>query len=281
MRADREALLADRSLTGEAWGRAYASAADRWLAGLFARACAGDERGVALLAVGGYGRGDLAPGSDLDLLLVHDRKGKVRPVADAIWYPVWDEGVHLDHSVRTVKEVRQAADADLKVALGLLDARLVAGDAALAGEVLRRVADRWQTRAPRWLPEVDLAIRERHRTHGDVAYLLEPDLKEGRGGLRDLSALRHAARVSPVLGDLPADRSLAVAATRLAEVRVELQRATGKANNRLLLQEQDLVAEALGMADADALMAEVAGAARTVAWSSDDAWRRVLSGLTG
>ena len=89
---------------------------------VFSRATGGDEKGVTLLAVGGYGRGELAPGSDLDLLLVHDRRGRMKPLADAIWYPVWDTGLHLDHSVRTAKEVRAAMDDDIKVALGLLDA---------------------------------------------------------------------------------------------------------------------------------------------------------------
>ena len=72
--------------------------------------------------------GDLAPGSDLDLLLVHDGKGRIKAIADALWYPIWDAGMPLDHSVRTPKEVRVAMDADIKVALGLLDARQIAGD---------------------------------------------------------------------------------------------------------------------------------------------------------
>ncbi len=281
LRAARDALLADRSLTGTAWCAAYAAAADAWLAGVFTSACGGDTSGLALVAVGGYGRGELAPGSDLDLVLVHDRRRPPKQIAEAIWYPIWDEGVHLDHSVRTVKEIRQAADSDLKVALGLVDARLIAGDTALGEAVRRRVMDLWETRASRWLPEVDAAVRARHRTHGDAAFLLEPELKESRGGLRDLTALGVAARVSPVLNDLLAHPGLEAAAAVLAAVRVELQRSTGKPTSRLLLQEQDVVAAALGLSDADVLMARVSEAARVVAWSSDDGWRRVLSWLAG
>jgi [protein-PII] uridylyltransferase len=281
LRVARQQRLDDRSLRGRAWCQAYAAAADQWLSGVFATACAGDPRRLALLAVGGYGRGELAPGSDLDLLLVHDRKNKIRPVADAVWYPIWDEGIHLDHSVRTVKEVRAAADSDLKVALGLLDARLVAGDAALADEVIRRVGDLWNTRAERWLPDVDAQIRARHREQGDVAFLLEPDLKEGRGGLRDVTALKAVARVTPILAATVADPELGSAADLLIAARVELQRSTGKATSRLLLQEQDRVAAALGLVDADELMALVSGAARVVAWASDDGWRRVLSSIAG
>src|SRR5262249_47555609 len=109
----------------------------------------GDPAGVALLAVGAYGRRELCPASDLDLALVHDgKRGRdLREVADAIWYPIWDSGVALDHSVRTPKEARAVADRDLKAALGLLDARFVAGDAQLAEPVLTRIRDDRRRRA--------------------------------------------------------------------------------------------------------------------------------------
>ena len=114
------------------------------------RATGGNPRHLALLAVGGYGRGELCPFSDLDVVLVHDGRRDVAAVADAIWYPVWDEGVHLDHSVRRPSEVLEAADDDLRVALGLLDARMVWGDARVAepllGHARRALAD--PARAP-------------------------------------------------------------------------------------------------------------------------------------
>jgi hypothetical protein len=102
-------------LKGRRFCDAYTALADRWLTGLL-----GAESGVALVAVGGYGRRELCPGSDLDVLLLHGGRRDVAAVADRIWYPVWDAGVPLDHSVRTVKEAMAAADRDLKVALGLL-----------------------------------------------------------------------------------------------------------------------------------------------------------------
>jgi len=106
-----------------------------------------------------------------------------------------------------------------------------------------------------------------------VAFLLEPDLKEGRGGLRDVHALGWAEAARPLLG--PEDtRALAEAGDTLLAVRVELHRATARPNDRLLLQEQDAVAAALGLDDADVLMAEVSRAARTVAWIADEAWAR-------
>ena len=262
LRATRAALLDDRDLTGTDWCRRYAGAADAWLGGVFSRAAGGDEKGVALLAVGGYGRGELAPGSDLDLLLVYDRRGRIKPLADAIWYPVWDTGLHLDHSVRTPKEVRAAMDDDIKVALGLLDARRVAGDPNLAQAVLDRALEQWKTRAGRWLPAVDQVTRIRHDRFGDLAFLLEPDLKEARGGQRDLNLLRSLGRVVPVLAGVLDDPGLGLdwAGDTIAAGRVELHRATGRSTNTLLLQDQDAVAAALGFVDADALMAALADA---------------------
>jgi [protein-PII] uridylyltransferase len=273
-------LLQDRSLTGPDWCEAWAGTVDRWVTMLFERA-APDPKGLALLAVGGYGRRSLAPGSDLDLVLVHDGKKRISQIADSIWYPIWDSGQPLDHSVRTAKEVRSVMDNDIKVALGLLDARLIAGDESLAATVLQRALDMWQTRRDRWLPALDAVTRSRHERFGDLAFLLEPDLKEARGGTRDLDLLRSLSKVTPVLADMSEDRLLWWARKTLASVRVELQRPTGSATNVLLLQDQDVVASALGLDDADALMAAVADAARAVAWASDDGWRRMESWLAG
>lgn len=280
LRELRASLLEDRSLTGTAWCERWARTADAWLGQLF-EAAAGGRPGLALLAVGGYGRGSLAPGSDLDLLLVHD--GKRRPadlkaLADALWYPVWDSGLPLDHSVRTVKETRALMDADSKVAMGLLDARRVVGDEKLADAVLERAIEMWRTRAAKWLPPLDELTVERHHRFGDLAFLLEPDVKEARGGLRDLQLLLSLAAVIPVVGSDPRlDRAREI----LTAVRVELQRPNAQATNVLLLQDQDAVAERLGCADADVLMSEVADAARSIAWASDDGWRRIRSWLAG
>ena len=276
----RGELLEDRSLRGVEWCREWADRADRWLSELFARVA--PDRGVALLAVGGYGRGSMAPGSDLDLLLVHDGKQKkLKEVADALWYPIWDAGQPLDHSVRTVKELRSAMDSDIKVALGLLDARRVAGDEELAAAALGRSAEMWRTRTQKWMGEIDRTVKDRHDRFGDLAFLLEPDLKEARGGLRDIQLLRSLCRVAPVLSGSLESRTLAWGERMLTSARVELQRPTGAAGNVLQLQDQDVVARALGHEDADVLMAAVADAARAISWASDDGWRRVESWLAG
>ena len=140
------------------------------------------------MAVGGYGRGELCPFSDLDVVLLHRGKSDVSVTADKIWYPVWDEGISLDHSVRRPGEALDMAGEDLRVALGLLDGRVVCGDAKVAEPVLDGARDRWMKQKPPWLGVLAGLVTERHRSYGDVGFLLEPDLKEAHGGLRDVAA---------------------------------------------------------------------------------------------
>ena len=253
-------MLQEAGLSGPAFCRAYAALADSWLQSLL-----GDQRGLALVAVGGYGRGELAPCSDLDLVLVHDGRKDIGEVAERIWYPIWDAGMALDHSVRTVKQALAVATADLKAALGLLEARFVAGDEALAAELATRAGEQWQKHWSRWMPRVDEAVRARHAEFEEVAFLLEPELKEGRGGLRDA----HLLRV------LPSTVNVGAAYEVLLRVRVALHLRAERALDRLLLQEQDGVAADLGYADADALMADVSAAGRAIAWAGDDVWSRL------
>lgn len=277
----RHRLFAEASLGGIALCEALAGATDTWVRQLFEVATSGEPRGVALLAVGGYGRRMLAPGSDVDLVLIHDSKREMSAVAPAIWYPIWDAGIRLDHSVRTLREVRAATEGDLKVALGLLEARRVAGDESLAAESLRLVRRTWEARAKRWLPQVHEMVRKRHRDYGDLAFLLEPDLKEARGGLRDANLLPCVAQIVHVLDELVGPGTLDGPQATLTRVRVELQRHAKRSTERLTLEDQDQVASRCGFADADALMSDLASAARAVAWTSDDGWRRVLSSLAG
>jgi [protein-PII] uridylyltransferase len=274
LRAQRDALIRKAGLSGPAFCRAHAEWADNVLTELL-----GDEPGVSLVSVGGYGRRELAPGSDLDVVLLHTGRRDIREVADRLWYPIWDAGIGLDHSVRKVKEAMGVAADDLKAALGLLDARVVAGDRALGEELRAKAQAQWRDRAKRWLPRLREAVVARHVEFDDVAFLLEPELKEGKGGLRDVHVLRAAALATPVADD--GGEAVQAAHDLLLTVRVALHRRAGRALDRLLLQEQDAVADDLGYADADALMAAVAAAARTVAWASDDAWARIHSALAG
>src|SRR3954467_12034165 len=119
---DRAQLFEDPSVNGIELSRAYCSLMDDWLRALYRDASSGAE-GVALVAVGGYGRGELAPQSDLDVVLVSDEGTDLGTLPANVWYPLWDSGASPAHAVRTMPEMLAAADADLKVALGLLDLR--------------------------------------------------------------------------------------------------------------------------------------------------------------
>ncbi|MFJ9825399.1 [protein-PII] uridylyltransferase [Streptomyces sp. NPDC101160] len=271
--AARLRLLDQEERPGPPRRAALARLTDSWLAGLFEAAA--PPPGTALVAVGGYGRAELSPRSDLDLLLLHDGSADARAIAalaDRIWYPVWDLGLALDHSVRTTTEARGTAGEDLKVQLGLLDARTVAGDTALATALRSTVLADWRNQATRRLPELAELCRDRAERAGELQYLLEPDLKEARGGLRDAQALRAVA--ASWLADAPRE-GLDEARRRLLDARDALHLATGRATDRLALQDQDAVADRLGLLDADTLLREVYEAARTISYASDVTWREV------
>jgi [protein-PII] uridylyltransferase len=275
LRERRDSLEARADLDGAEFCRQYALAADEWLIEIAQRAAGTAPHHLALLAVGGYGRGELCPYSDLDLVLVHEGHGDVATVADAIWYPVWDEGVHLDHSVRRPKEVLAMARADLRVALGLLDARTVWGDRAVGEPLVAAARTQWrEIQGVSSLDELAHQVEARRGAHGDLAFLLEPDLKEAHGGLRDVDALRAVAMCAPAVAEQVDLAGLSAARRVLLEARVALHRAAGRRLDRLVLQEQDQVATALGYRDADALMAAISAAGRSIAWTSDGAWRR-------
>jgi [protein-PII] uridylyltransferase len=243
-----------------------AAALDAWLAEIFPS----HLPGVSLIAVGGLGRRDMAPYSDLDLVLVHNGTAGIDRIASALWYPIWDAKLGLDHSVRTLPEALSVACDDVKVALGLLDARHIAGDPALSAELVAATADQWRRTAVRLLPQLKEIAAARWATHGELAFLLEGDLKEAAGGLRDVTILRGVGRAGVADTMRPAVRA---ANLRLLDTRDALHLAVGRRVDRLVAQERAAVAELLELDDGDALLRRVAGDARTVAHALDDAWR--------
>ena len=114
-------------------------------------AAGGPEAGVALVAVGGYGRAELAPHSDLDVVLVHEPGADPGAMGEQLWYPLWNSGRRLDHAVRSLPEMVEAAQ-DLRVALGLLDVRHLAGDSGLAMQLRATMLADWRRRAREALP---------------------------------------------------------------------------------------------------------------------------------
>ena len=279
----RSSLLDDRKLTGRAFCEVYGALVDSWLVELFDEAVAGnggDVHGVALVAVGGQGRQELCPQSDLDLLLLVGKGVDAGGIAEKLWYPIWDSGLKLGHAVRSVRDTLSLASEDLETATALLSSRYLAGDRSLSDELEEKARVNWRKKGRKWLEELALAVELRHDEAGEVAFELEPDLKEGCGGLRDVHALGWARAAGAdvderLLADLQRDHDT------LLEVRIELHRATAKPSDRLLLQEQDAVAAHLGDVDADALMARVAAAGRTIAWASDESWHEIKLSLNG
>ena len=232
---------------------------------------------VSLTAVGGYGRGELSPGSDLDLLILHDGSEKPKILADfvnAFLYPLWNKKIALDHSVRTRSETREMAQEDIRVALGLLDLRIIAGSADLASAVGADAIENWRKDQSNHLPKLRKIIQDRESRSGELAFLLEPDLKEARGGLRDINSLR-AIEMS---GVVPVSLArVAESEALLSNVRDVLHGENSKSRDQLLLTEQDRVAASMGFRDADALMLEVAKAARAVDYLIDLTWHRIDS----
>ncbi|BAL92269.1 putative protein P-II uridylyltransferase [Actinoplanes missouriensis 431] len=245
-----------------------AAALDVWLTDLFPS----HVPGVSLVAVGGLGRCDCAPYSDLDLVLVHNGTAGIDRIASGLWYPIWDARLGLDHSVRTLPEALSVAHDDVKVALGLLDARHVAGDAALSAELIAATGDQWRRTAVRLLPQLRELTTSRWTQHGELAFLLEGDLKEAAGGLRDLTLLRGIGRAGIADTMRPAVRA---AGLRLLDTRDALHLAVGRRVDRLVAQERAAVAGLLELDDSDALLRRVSGDARTIAHAVDDAWRAV------
>jgi [protein-PII] uridylyltransferase len=256
---------------GAAARAARADFFDTWLASLFTAAAPSPD-GLALVAVGGLARRECARHGDVDLVLLHSGQSDVDVVAERIWYPVWDARVALDHSVRTVDQAVDVAGADVKAALGLLDARLIAGDARLLARLREQVAGQWRRDAVRVLPALRELSERRWETHGELAFLLEGDVKEARGGLRDLGVLRGIGYAGVADGTRPAVRA---AQRWLLDIRDALHTVTGRRVDRMLAQDRAEVARLLDLAGPDDAMRRVTDAARTVAYAVDDAWRAV------
>lgn len=218
---------------------------------------------LALLAVGGYGRGTLGLGSDLDLLLLAPSTDdpRVHRLVEGLLYPLWDAGISVGHSVCTPDELVALAREDLRTATTLLDARLVAGDADFAEAVIARG---WRALfdgdVNRFLDALTDEMTNRHARYGTSVYLLEPDVKHGRGGLRDLDIARWALRARYRARDIADALKLGAISQHDADqleaarefywkVRGVLHAHAGRRSDRLTFDEQEECACALGFID--------------------------------
>lgn len=273
----RTHVVGDPDLAGRMLARRLSQQADAWLYSL-----ASDLPSEwALMATGGYARGVLCPGSDIDVMLIHPVKApdsEVRNVAEGLWYPMWDAGLKLSPAAHSEKTLMALVAGDLDTATAVLKVRHLAGHREVVADLQRHALEQWRRKPMAWLQRLLETGQARWAKLGDVASLLEPDLKDGRGGLRDHDMIRWALavdrpEVSAAL-DGPVD-DLAGPADLLLAARCELHRLTGRMSNVLQLQDQDRVAEAMGYADADSLMLQLSGAAHTIEWATERFWRRI------
>jgi [protein-PII] uridylyltransferase len=215
---------------------------------------------LAIVAVGGYGRHTLAPGSDIDLLFLHPAKpsARVTSIVEAILYVCWDLRQKVGHATRSIEECLRQAEADMTVRTALVEARLIDGDEDLFNDMLARFDKAIVRRTPREFVAAKLAERDvRIRRAGSSRYVVEPNVKEGKGGLRDLNTLfwiaKYVYRV-PEAEQLVAAGLFTPGEFRLFRrcedflwcVRCHLHFLTGRAEDRLSFDFQRAIAERLG-----------------------------------
>ena len=281
LRAARARVVDDASLGGAAFGRALAKVVDDAFGDMLADIAPPGR--WCLVALGSYARRELCPGSDLDVMFLTDGR-EAGDAVTSLWYPLWDAGFVLGQSTRTVKEALALADADLDALTALLEPRAVGGDAGLGADLADRARRLAQRRRKRLVHALAAAADARADRPGPVAEMLEPNLKEGAGGLRDIQAVEWAGyALGPAGSSTLVDRGylqpddtarLDAARAVLLDARVALHRTTGSRSDLLALQDQDAVAAELGNGSADDLVRQIASAARAVTWIASDVWSR-------
>jgi [protein-PII] uridylyltransferase len=233
--------------------------------------------GAALVAVGGLGRREVAPYSDLDLVLVSDGAAVSDAAAEQLWYPLWDSGLALDHATRTIDECLAVAGRDLPALLGMLWARPVAGDPQVAIDLRERIRGLWRAQARRRVAELAELCRRRWQVAGDGSSELEPDLKQSRGGLRDGQVLQALAVAH--VADFRAD--MRRAHTLLLDLRAEVHRLARRRDDVLRRQFQQSIGEtdfvAGGLDSADEVLRAVNRACRATAHELSGTLRRVAA----
>ncbi|MFS0885422.1 [protein-PII] uridylyltransferase [Aeromicrobium sp. 179-A 4D2 NHS] len=253
---------------------ARAGSTDVVLREAFERVAGAYATGVALVAIGGYGRGELSPHSDVDVVLVHADHLDPREmdgVASMLWTALWDAKVPIDQSVRSVEEMTGLAGEDFRVALGAIDARLVAGDGGVVVALRSTILATWRREARAQLPAVRADRDARLERSGQLAYEAVPDLKNAGGGLRDLVLLRAIA--ATWLVDVPS-AEVAELGDELLAVRDALHDVAGKRTDKLVPDLVPDVAERLGESRVD-LDLRVRDLGRRIDHLVARAWRRI------
>ncbi|ULE33149.1 [protein-PII] uridylyltransferase [Mycobacterium sp. IDR2000157661] len=283
-----EKLLAGakRQLDSAALRHALQDLHDFWLTTKATEIGITPTSGFAIVATGGLGRGELVPHSDLDLTLLHDNMPAevVAQVAELLWYPLWDANIRIDHSVRTVPEALQVAGQDISAGLAMLEARHIAGDSDLSTLLITGARRQWRTGIASRFDDLVEHTRARWQRSGEIAHRAEPDLKCGRGGLRDVQLLNALAIAQ--LTDVYPNRSSASPLSTLGEahlgllnVRTELHRVAGRGRELLLAQHADEIGAALHIGDRFDLARMLSDAARTISFYVDSGIRTAANAL--
>ncbi|MCF2705769.1 HD domain-containing protein [Arcanobacterium haemolyticum] len=227
----------------------------------------GKGRRIALAAVGSLGRLDCGPESDLDLVLMHEDEADLADeLAAQLWYPIWDSHIDLDHAVRSLDECRHIANENLTAGLSMLDARFIAGDHALFSRARSAILADWRSAARRRFHTIVDEHDERIARNGELPYLIEGNLKEAGGGLRDALLIR--ALVASWLVERP-EINYAEAESSLLDIRDALANVTRRYTPVLRIDYHDDVARILGYTETsrdpgDALLSRVAEASRII-----------------
>jgi len=222
-----------------------------------------DAERIAIACVGGYGRGELAPQSDIDLLFVRPYKQTARgeQIVEFVLYLLWDLGLKVGHATRSVDECVRQAQSDMTIRTAMLESRYLWGDESLHDQMRERFAAEVANGSPLDFVEAKLAESdERHRRLGDSRFMVEPNIKDGKGGLRDLHTLfwigKYAYRVDEVgelvsrgVLELEEARRFAKAQRLLWTIRCHLHYLTGRPEERLTFDQQPVIAERLGYTD--------------------------------
>jgi len=218
------------------------------------------RKGLSLVAVGGYGREEMALYSDVDIMvLCHERsREEIETFIQQFMYPLWDLGIEVGYSVRTLEECRMLVKNDLTIQTALIDSRYLWGDGVLFNQYWGEVVKKTVRQDPeKTLFNLRASTKKRHEHYGRSIFLLEPHVKEGKGGIRDYHAIRWALWVFDGILDIPqwvekeiisssSALDLQEALDFLWKVRLCLHMVSGRKNDRLTFQFQEEISRVLG-----------------------------------
>jgi [protein-PII] uridylyltransferase len=270
LQARRHALDAywQQDISGYALVRKHSDFIDHHLAESFEKSAPAGE-GFALIALGGYGRQELYPFSDIDLMLLYDpaQKDELGNLVEAILYPLWDTGLEVGHAVRTLNECMVDATEDFFFRVAMLDARLIAGSASLFGKLTEMYKTAYiEGKRQEFLNDMLEQRVKRETQYGKHTYLLEPHIKESSGGFRDIQSMVWTAHVVFGLKDLISLQEAGLltreeltrfeqAQDYLVRIRNRLHYVSGRKNDQLFFEHQEEMAEAFGFKNENNMLA--------------------------